>query len=188
MRAPRRSFPPNRCSTPCTATRADGAAAARHAVRFAEREVERPSCIATPTAGCSSDWLDSALDGGEPLRLLARADGRRDRYERRCSRFCATRPRRQCAAGGAAVLTAVGRSKESSSRPIGSIDDGARAAGSRSPARWRATCMRTRDVVSVEDFSGSARPLMKVVPELRARARCCSRRSSRTTSSSACSP
>ena len=71
----------------------------------------------------------------------------------------------QCAASGAAVLRAVGNEGELVAA-IGllGIARGLRFALPGSLAR---EVLRTRDVVLVDDFSNSVRPLMKVVPELR---------------------
>jgi signal transduction histidine kinase len=108
--------------------------------------------------------LDSALDGGEPLRLLARQmAGETDTaalLEILCDAAAA-----QCVASGGAVLRAVSNEGEL----VAAIGPLAMARGRRFalPGSLAREVLRTRDVVSVDDFSGSARPLMRVVPELR---------------------
>ena len=71
----------------------------------------------------------------------------------------------QCAANGAGVLKAVAHEGEL----VAAIDALAPALGSRFalPGSLAREVLRTRDVVMVNDFSSSARPLMRVLPSLR---------------------
>ena len=128
-----------------------------------EREIEATVCR-DADGRVIVGLLDSALDAGEPLRLLARQmAGETDTsalLEILCDAAAA-----QCAASGAAVLRAVSNEGEL----VAAIGPLAMARGRRFalPGSLAREVLRTRDVVSVADFSGSARPLMKVVPELR---------------------
>jgi signal transduction histidine kinase len=107
--------------------------------------------------------LDSALDAGEPLRLLARQmAGETDTatlLELLCDAGAA-----QCSATGAAVLR-TGLNEGELVAAIGALTM-ARGRRFALPGSLAREVLRTRDVVSVDDFSGSARPLQKVVPEL----------------------
>ena len=71
----------------------------------------------------------------------------------------------QCGANGAGVLKAVANEGEL----VAAIDALAPARGSRFalPGSLAREVLRTRDVVMVDDFSSSARPLMRVLPSLR---------------------
>ena len=71
----------------------------------------------------------------------------------------------QCGATGAGVLKAVANEGEL----VAAIDELAPARGSRFslPGSLAREVLRTRDVVMVDDFSSSARPLMRVLPSLR---------------------
>ena len=71
----------------------------------------------------------------------------------------------QCDANGAGVLKAVANEGEL----VAAIDALAPARGSRFalPGSLAREVLRTRDVVMVDDFSSSARPLMRVLPSLR---------------------
>ena len=83
----------------------------------------------------------------------------------RCSRFSATRApsnaaeaARRCSRRWPTKASSWRRSARSASRAAGA---------SRSPVRLAREVLRTRDVVVVDDFSGSARPLLRVVPDVR---------------------
>jgi len=71
----------------------------------------------------------------------------------------------QCAANGAAVLKAVANEGEvvAAIGPLSIARDRRFAL----PGSLAREVLRTRDVVSVEDFTNSARPLMKVAPDVR---------------------
>ena len=71
----------------------------------------------------------------------------------------------QCGGNGAGVLKAVANEGEL----VAAIDALAPARGSRFalPGSLAREVLRTRDVVTVDDFSSSARPLMRVLPSLR---------------------
>jgi signal transduction histidine kinase len=71
----------------------------------------------------------------------------------------------QCAASGAAVLKAVANEGELVAA-IGSLEI-ARGRRFALPGSLAREVLRTRDVVSVDDFSGSSRPLLAVVPDVR---------------------
>ena len=145
------------------ATGADGVQ--RHVILSdsSEREVDATVCR-DAEGRLVVGLLDSALDGGEPLRLLARQmAGETDTatlLEILCDAAAA-----QCAGSGGAVLRAASNEGEL----VAAIGPLAMARGRRFalPGSLAREVLRTRDVVSVDDFSGSARPLMKVVPELR---------------------
>ena len=119
---------------------------------------------ATPTADCRRT---GSIRRSTPASRSASSRGRWPArpIRRRCSRSCATRPRCNARLGGAAVLQ--GRRNEG--ELVAAIGPLAMARGRRFalPGSLAREVLRTRDVVSVDDFSGSARPLMKVVPELR---------------------
>jgi signal transduction histidine kinase len=145
-----------------SATSADGAT--RH-VLLADGDRELDATVCLDTGGQLALGLaDRAPDAGQPpLRPLARQmAGETDTgalLDILCNEAAA-----QCGADGAAVLKAVGQEGELvATMGILTIARGRRFALSGSLAR---DVMRTRDVVSVEEF-GSARPLIKVVPELR---------------------
>lgn len=71
----------------------------------------------------------------------------------------------QCAASGAAVLKAVANEGELVAA-IGSLGI-ARGRRFALPGSLAREVLRTRDVVVVDDFSGSSRPLLRVVPDVR---------------------
>jgi signal transduction histidine kinase len=71
----------------------------------------------------------------------------------------------QCAANGAAVLKAIANEGELVAA-IGPLA-GARGRRFALPGSLAREVLRTRDVVAVDDFTNSSRPLMKVVPDIR---------------------
>ncbi|HEX8942496.1 MAG TPA: HAMP domain-containing sensor histidine kinase [Gemmatimonadaceae bacterium] len=105
----------------------------------------------------------SALDDSEPLRRIARQMAGETDTAKILEILCRAGAE-QCGANGAAVLKAVSNEAElvAAIGPL-AVARGRRFALSGSLAR---EVIRTRDVVSVEDFSGSARPLTKVAPDL----------------------
>ena len=107
--------------------------------------------------------LDSALDAGEPLRSLARRMAGENDTEVLLELLCDTGAE-QCGGTGAAVLRAASNEGEL----VAAIGPLAMARGRRFalPGSLAREVLRKRDVVSVADFSGSALPLMKVVPDL----------------------
>jgi len=105
-----------------------------------------------------------ADDETEPLRVLAhQMAGVVDTGE--LLDLLCTAAAKQCGGSGCAVLKAVGNEGEliTATGPL-STALGRRFALPGSLAR---EVLRTRDVVSVDDFSGSARPLMRVAPDVR---------------------
>jgi signal transduction histidine kinase len=105
----------------------------------------------------------SALDDSEPLRRIARQMAGETDTAQILEILCRAGAE-QCGANGAAVLKAVSNEGElvAAIGPL-AVARGRRFALSGSLAR---EVIRTRDVVSVADFSGSARPLTKVAPDL----------------------
>jgi len=105
----------------------------------------------------------SALDDSEALRRIARQMAGETDTATILEMLCRAGAE-QCGANGAAVLKAVANEAElvASIGPL-AVARGRRFALSGSLAR---EVIRTRDVVSVDDFSGSARPLTKVAPDL----------------------
>jgi signal transduction histidine kinase len=103
------------------------------------------------------------LDDGEPLRRIARQMAGETDTTKILEILCSAGAE-QCGANGAAVLKAVGNEGElvAAIGPI-AVARGRRFALTGSLAR---EVIRTRDIVSVDDFSGSARPLTKVAPDL----------------------
>ena len=105
-----------------------------------------------------------ADDQTEPLRLLARhMAGETDTavlLEILCNAGAS-----QCGATGAAVLRTIANEGEL----IAAIGPLIAARGKRFalPGSLTREVIRTRDIVSIDDFSGSSRPLTKVVPDLR---------------------
>jgi signal transduction histidine kinase len=106
----------------------------------------------------------AATDDSEPLRRLARQLAGESDTPALLEILC-TAAAAQCAANGAGVLKAVSNEGElvAAVGPL-TVARGRRFALPGSLAR---EVLRTRDVVSVTDFSSSARPLAKVSPELR---------------------
>jgi signal transduction histidine kinase len=103
-------------------------------------------------------------DESEPLRVLARQmAGIVDTSE--LLEILCNAAATQCGGNGAGVLKAVGNEGElvASTGPL-SVAQGRRFALPGSLAR---EVLRTRDVVNVADFSASARPLLRVVPDIR---------------------
>jgi signal transduction histidine kinase len=105
----------------------------------------------------------TALDDSEPLRRIARQMAGETDTAKILEMLC-NAGAEQCGANGAAVLKAVGNEGEliASIGPL-AVARGRRFALTGSLAR---EVIRTRDIVSVDDFSGSARPLTKVAPDL----------------------
>src|SRR5581483_9379411 len=103
-------------------------------------------------------------DEGEPLRTLARQMAGVADTPALLGLLCDAGAA-QCAASGAAVIKAVGSDGEivASSGPLAGVR-GRRFTLSGSLAR---EVIRKRDVVSIEDFSNSTRPLIRAAPELR---------------------
>lgn len=145
------------------ATRADGVS--RNVVLADSPEREVDATISRDADGHLFVGLrDSALDAAEPLRLLARQMAGETNTEVLLEILCDAAAE-QCAGTGAAVLRAESHQGEL----VAAIGPLAMARGRRFalPTSLAREVLRTRDVVSVDDFSDSARPLMKVVPNLR---------------------
>jgi signal transduction histidine kinase len=156
---PRAFFPAESLLDALTATRADGAAR-RVPLSNAERDVD-----AVAHRDANGRLLLGLADrtAGEPLRHLARAMAGETDTRTLLDILC-NEAAVECAAGGAAVLKAIGHQGELvTAVGILEIARGSRFALSGSLAR---DVMRTRDVVSVEEFSAT-RPLMRAVPQLR---------------------
>jgi signal transduction histidine kinase len=104
------------------------------------------------------------LDDAEPLRLVARQlVAVSDTAE--LLNILTTTAAAQCAATGAAVLKAVANEGELVAA-TGSLTV-ARGRRFALPGSLAREVIRTRDVVAVDDFSASRRPLAEVAPELR---------------------
>jgi signal transduction histidine kinase len=109
--------------------------------------------------------IDGLLaDESEPLRELARQMAGVVDTGELLDILCAAAAR-QCGGNGAAVLKTAGADGEvvAATGPM-SVARGQRFALSGSLAR---EVVRTREVVTVDDFSGTSRPLLRAVPELR---------------------
>ena len=103
-------------------------------------------------------------DDSEALRLLARRMAGETDTGALVDILCGAAAD-QCAANGAAVLKAV----SNEAQLVAAFGALAAAHGKRFalPGSLTREVIRTRDIVSVADFSGAARPLTRVVPELR---------------------
>ncbi len=106
----------------------------------------------------------SAPEDGESFRVLARELAAETDTAALLEILC-NAAASQCDANGAAVLKAVANEGEvvAAIGPLGI----ARHQRFALPGSLAREVLRTRDVVTVEDFSNSARPLMKVAPDLR---------------------
>ena len=155
-------FPARPLLDALSATSADGVA--RHVVLTdtLDRSIDIAVCRATDDVGLRIDA--SALDESEPLRRIARQMAAETDTAKLLEILC-NAGAEQCAANGAGVLKATANEAElvAAIGPL-AVARGRRFALTGSLAR---EVIRTRDVVSVEDFSGSARPLTKVAPDLR---------------------
>ena len=145
------------------ATTADGASRRVVLADADDREVEVAVChdaVGVLTVGLS----DRLSEASEPLRRLARQMAGETDTSAMLAVLC-DEAAQQCAANGAAVIKAISAEGELVAA-IGPLTParGRRYALSGSLAR---EVLRTRDVVSVPDFTGSERPLMRVMPELR---------------------
>lgn len=114
-----------------------------------------------------SGQLSISLEAGdesEPLRVLARQMAGVIDTPELLGILCGA-AETQCNGNGAGVLKAIANQGElvAATGPL-SVAQGRRFALPGSLAR---EVLRTRDVVSVADFSASARPLMRVVPDVR---------------------
>ncbi len=105
----------------------------------------------------------AAADDGEPLRRLARQMAGETDTATLLEILCVAGAE-QAAGSGAGVLKAVSNEGEVVAA-IGALAD---ARGRRFSLRGSLArdVLRTRDVVSIDDFSGSSRPLMRVAPEV----------------------
>jgi signal transduction histidine kinase len=105
-----------------------------------------------------------AHEDGESLRILARQLAAETDTSALLEILC-NAAAEQCCANGAAVLKAVSNEGE----VVAAIGPLCVARGRRFalPGSLAREVLRTRDVVAVADFSGSARPLMKVAPDVR---------------------
>ena len=146
-----------------TATSADGAT--RHVVLGdpAERIVEVEVCR-NADGHVMVDFATTPDPETEALRRLARQMAGVTDTAVLLGILC-NAAAAQCGASGAGVLKAVANEGEL----VAAIDALAPARGSRFalPGSLAREVLRTRDVVMVEDFSSSARPLMRVLPSLR---------------------
>ncbi|HEY9228622.1 MAG TPA: histidine kinase dimerization/phospho-acceptor domain-containing protein, partial [Gemmatimonadaceae bacterium] len=115
--------------------------------------------------GCLILGLSDALnEASEPLRLLARQMAVETDTSALLDILCQSGAE-QCSASGAAVLKAIGNEGEL----VAATGLLASARGRRFalPGSLAREVIRTRDVVSLDDFSASGRPLTRVAPDLR---------------------
>jgi hypothetical protein len=156
-------FPAQPLLDALVATKADGIS--RHTVLAdrSHRELDTTVCR-SPDGQLQLRISDPAREAGEPLRRLARQMAEETDTPALLEILCDAATE-QCAAAGAAVLKATTHEGElvAASGPL-AVARGRRFALPGSLAR---EVIRTRDIVAVDDFSTSSRPLTKVVPELR---------------------
>ena len=157
------SFPAAPLLDALVATRADGVS--RHVVLGdpAERVVEVAVCREAD-GRLVIDFMSMPDSETEALRTLARQMAGVTDTSVLLGILC-NAAAAQCGANGAGVLKAVANEGEL----VAAIDALAPARGSRFalPGSLAREVLRTRDVVLVDDFSSSARPLMRVLPSLR---------------------
>ena len=145
------------------ATNADGASRRVSLSDHAGNELS--TTVFRSADGCLKiDFSDVAFEAGEPLRRLARQMSAETDTATLLEILC-NAGAEQCAGTGACVLRAVGNEGEIVAA-IGSLVVAKRRRFGL-PGSLAREVLRTRDVVAVDDFSASARPLMKVVPDLR---------------------
>jgi len=154
-------FPATPLLSALTATSADGAS--RRVILSDASNRSFDVAVCRQPDGLFLRVKTNALDDGEPLRRIARQMAAETDTAKILEILCRAGAE-QCGANGAAVLKAVSNEAElvAAIGPL-AVARGRRFALSGSLAR---EVIRTRDVVSVDDFSGSARPLTKVAPDL----------------------
>jgi signal transduction histidine kinase len=143
------------------ATMGDGVARRILLKDSGDREIDIGVCRAADEVYLRLDA--TALDDSEALRRIARQMAGETDTAKLLEILC-NAGADQCLANGAGVLKATANEAEvvAAIGPL-AIARGRRFGLTGSLAR---EVIRTRDVVSVEDFSGSARPLSKVAPDL----------------------
>lgn len=105
-----------------------------------------------------------ALNEGEPLRALARRMAGETDTGTLLDILCAAAAE-QCGANGAAVLKTMGNQGELVTA-IGALAP-ARRQRFGLPGSLAREVLRTRDVIAIEDFGASSRPLAQIMPNLR---------------------
>jgi two-component system, sensor histidine kinase LadS len=155
-------FPARPLLDALSATDEDGLS--RHVVLTdtADRSVDIAVCRSADDVCLRLDV--SALDDSEPLRRIAKQMAAETDTGKLLEILCRAGAE-QCAANGAGVLKATSNEGEL----VAGIGPLAVARGRRFPLTGSLAreVIRSRDVVSVEDFSGSWRPLTTVAPDLR---------------------
>jgi len=126
-----------------------------------ERPLEITVCQASD--GDIAIGLPSGAVDGEPLRRLARQLAKETDTDTILEILCRAGSE-ECSGSGAGVLKAVGNEGE----VVAAIGPLSIARGKRFsvPGSLAREVIRKRDVVAVDDFSASSRPLSKVVPDL----------------------
>jgi signal transduction histidine kinase len=154
-------FPATSLLNALSATSADGVPRRVVLVDTSDRSLDIAVCLQPD--GLYLRVKANALDDSEPLRRIARQMAGETDTTKILEILC-NAGAEQCDANGAAVLKSVANEGElvAAIGPL-AVARGRRFALSGSLAR---EVIRTRDVVSVEDFSGSARPLTRVAPDL----------------------
>jgi len=154
-------FPATPLLSALTATNADGVSRRVVLADASDRSLDVAVC--RDAGGLFLRLKTTGLDDSEPLRHIARQMAGETDTAKILEMLC-NAGAEQCGANGAAVLKAVGNEGEliASIGPL-AVARGRRFALTGSLAR---EVIRTRDIVSVDDFSGSARPLTKVAQDL----------------------
>jgi signal transduction histidine kinase len=157
------SYPAKPLLDALVATTADGTV--RHVVLADHDHRELEATVCRSSAGEIMVRIsDPSREIGEPLRRLARQMAEETDTATLLEILCAAAAE-QTAAAGAAVLKATTHEGEL----VAAMGELAIARGRRFalPGSLAREVIRTRDIVSVDDFSVGARPLSRVVPELR---------------------
>jgi signal transduction histidine kinase len=146
------------------ATRVDGASRSVRLGDEQERQVEISVCREADGAVMLGFGHLEEMDDSDALRRLTREMAAETDTATLLEILCDAAAL-QCAANGAGVLKAIANEGEL----VAAIGPLASARGRRFalPGSLAREVLRTRDVVAVEDFTNSSRPLMKVVPDIR---------------------
>lgn len=145
------------------ATRADGVPRQVRLGDENERQVEISVCRETD-GSVMLGFGHVETDDGDALRRLTREMAAETDTAALLELLCDAAAA-QCGANGAAVLKAIANEGEL----VAAIGPLATARGQRFslPGSLAREVLRTRDVVAVDDFTNSSRPLMKVAPDIR---------------------
>ena len=146
------------------ATRVDGASRTVRLGEENERQVEISVCREPDGSVMLGFGHLEEMDDSDALRRLTREMAAETDTATLLEILCDAAAS-QCSANGAGVLKAIANEGEL----IAAIGPLATARGRRFalPGSLAREVLRTRDVVAVDDFTNSSRPLMKVVPDIR---------------------